>query len=213
IAHHARHTGSLAGMGLRSALLGRGADPVWMPPLPDWIDPAFARRVDFQARWEHVWKSYHGNIDARHQLRQTWVSRSLQSAEVLKLPVVARHPFYDVRLVRFLLGLPNFMLAGKHVLREAMRGRLPEAVRMRPKTSLVVDHVRKLVTDGKLDQLARPDAKRPGHDYVRWARHEEALQRYRAGEGSDSTWNNVLVLAPIALRHWLVQQEKGMRHD
>ncbi|MES2937366.1 MAG: asparagine synthase-related protein [Pseudomonadota bacterium] len=210
IAHHVRHTGSLAGMGLRSALLGRQAEPVWRPALPDWIDPAFARRVDFQARWDHAWKSYHGNIDAQHQLRQTWVSSSLQSAEVLKRPLVARHPFFDVRLVRFLLGLPNFMLVGKHVLRESMRGRLPEPVRTRPKISLVVDPVRSMVTDGKLGHVARPATESRGREYVLWDRHTDALRQFSEGRGSDSTWNNLLILAPIALKNWLDQQQKGL---
>jgi asparagine synthase (glutamine-hydrolysing) len=50
--------------------------------------------------------------------------------------VEARLPFMDYRLVSFLFGLPTeWKLRGgqnKFVLREAMRGRIPEAVRARP---------------------------------------------------------------------------------
>lgn len=49
--------------------------------------------------------------------------------------IEARVPFLDYRLVEFALGLPDEMKLSsgftKHVLREAMKGRVPEAVRMR----------------------------------------------------------------------------------
>jgi asparagine synthase (glutamine-hydrolysing) len=54
-------------------------------------------------------------------------------------PVAIRYPFFDVRLVDVALRLPSFpYCVNKHVLREAMRGRLPDAVRLRPKTPLAV---------------------------------------------------------------------------
>jgi asparagine synthase (glutamine-hydrolysing) len=54
-------------------------------------------------------------------------------------PVAIRYPFFDVRLVDLAVRLPSFpFCVNKHVLREAMRGRLPEDVRLRPKTPLAV---------------------------------------------------------------------------
>jgi len=54
-------------------------------------------------------------------------------------PVAIRYPFFDLRVVDVGLGLPSFpFCVNKHVLREAMRGRLPEAIRLRPKTPLAV---------------------------------------------------------------------------
>jgi len=44
-----------------------------------------------------------------------------------------------VRLVEVGLRLPSFpFCVNKHVLREAMRGRLPDTIRLRPKTPLAV---------------------------------------------------------------------------
>ena len=54
-------------------------------------------------------------------------------------PVAIRYPFFDVRLVQRTLQLPSLpYCVSKHVLREAMRGRLPDAIRLRPKTPLAL---------------------------------------------------------------------------
>jgi asparagine synthase (glutamine-hydrolysing) len=50
-----------------------------------------------------------------------------------------RHPLADLRLIRFALGLPAVpWCVDKHLLRRCLRD-MPEAVRTRPKTPLVVD--------------------------------------------------------------------------
>lgn len=52
-------------------------------------------------------------------------------------PMETRYPFLDLRIVNYLLALPPFpWFFRKTLLREAMVGRLPERVRMRPKTPL-----------------------------------------------------------------------------
>jgi asparagine synthase (glutamine-hydrolysing) len=54
-------------------------------------------------------------------------------------PVAFRYPFFDLRLVNVVLRLPSFpFCVNKHVLRTAMRGRLPDLVRLRPKTPLAI---------------------------------------------------------------------------
>jgi asparagine synthase (glutamine-hydrolysing) len=54
-------------------------------------------------------------------------------------PVAIRYPFFDVRLVDVALRLPSFpFCVNKRVLREAMRGALPDTVRLRPKTPLAL---------------------------------------------------------------------------
>ena len=55
-----------------------------------------------------------------------------------RLPVRFRHPFFDLRVVRFVASLPpEPWLMQKRILREATRGLLPEEVRTRRKTLLV----------------------------------------------------------------------------
>jgi asparagine synthase (glutamine-hydrolysing) len=56
------------------------------------------------------------------------------------VPVRVRHPFFDVRLVRYLRAVPPVpWFVDKHLLRAAMRDVLPEPVRLRPKTPLARD--------------------------------------------------------------------------
>jgi asparagine synthase (glutamine-hydrolysing) len=48
-----------------------------------------------------------------------------------------RHPFFDLRLVRYLLAIPAVpWFVDKRILRDALKDRLPDAVRLRPKTPL-----------------------------------------------------------------------------
>ena len=55
----------------------------------------------------------------------------------ISLPLEGRHPFFDVRLLIFALSVPPIpWMVNKALLRAAMRGRLPERIRLRPKTPL-----------------------------------------------------------------------------
>lgn len=50
------------------------------------------------------------------------------------IPVKHYYPFFDLRLVNFLVSIPPVpWLVNKNILREAMKGRLPEAIRTRKK--------------------------------------------------------------------------------
>jgi asparagine synthase (glutamine-hydrolysing) len=58
-------------------------------------------------------------------------------------PVEVRHPYFDVRVVRFLLSIPpSQWYNDKGLLRIGMRGRLPERLLRRPKSPLVDDPLR-----------------------------------------------------------------------
>ena len=60
-----------------------------------------------------------------------------ENAGVTHCLVETRYPFLDLRMVNYLLALPPFpYFFQKMLLREAMVGRLPERVRLRPKTPL-----------------------------------------------------------------------------
>jgi len=211
VAHHLRHTRSLAGMGLRSAILRHnGADSGWTPPMPDWIAASFASRVEIGDRWQLGWQTFHnGSIDALHQLSQPWLSRTFEAIGILKMPVVVHFPFYDIRLVKFLLGAPNFMVRSKLILREAMRDKLPASILERPKTPMPGDPVRVIVTNRKKEFLAQVNDCWSDDRRLLKDRYLLALDRYCDGEGAESNWGSLLLLAPVALNNWLVQQSRG----
>jgi asparagine synthase (glutamine-hydrolysing) len=123
-----------------------GRDP-HAPVFPRWIAPSFARQMNLESRWREagelsgpfahpVLPKAHASLALPH-----W-SYLFEQEEpgVTHVPVEVRYPFLDLRIVEFLLSLPPFpCLFNKTILREAMVGRLPETVRMRPKTPLETD--------------------------------------------------------------------------
>jgi asparagine synthase (glutamine-hydrolysing) len=65
-----------------------------------------------------------------------------ENAGLTPYPLEVRYPFLDLRIVNYLLALPPFpWFFEKLLLREAMAERIPERVRMRPKTPLQGDPV------------------------------------------------------------------------
>lgn len=108
---------------------------------PAWIRPEWAGRVELAERW----RSDRLPVKlATYRQRQQYAPLVLARRHVNVDNVLAfasgeavemRHPLYDRRLTEFLLGAPGgLFLRGsqrKHLLREAMRGVLPEVVRTR----------------------------------------------------------------------------------
>lgn len=111
---------------------------------PTWLDPDFERRSDLTSRWAenlspdsnpHPFRpSSHWSLKQR-----LWQSffESFDVGETQALLEV-RHPLADVRLIKYLLSVPALPWArNKHLIRVAMRGRLPDRVIARPKAWLV----------------------------------------------------------------------------
>jgi hypothetical protein len=203
MAHHVGHTGTLAGMGLRSVVLRRAPKARQAPPLPDWIVPEFAARSGLPARWARGWRLLHAASDPHLHYQESWLCRQFEQLEALKLPVIARYPFFDLRLVEFSTGVPNFMRADKAILREAMRDKLPESIRQRRKIPLRADFIRATVTKSNhsIGDVLEPRF-RAAIDAEKYA---SALDRYTNGEGADSPWTSSLIITPLAYRRWLLQ--------
>jgi asparagine synthase (glutamine-hydrolysing) len=126
-------------------LFGRDPDEAIYP---DWLAPEFSRRVNLHDRWKELieqpksWVAHpihpraHGSLSL-----PLWANMfELEDPGGTGYPVETRYPFLDLRLVNFLLAVPPFpWFFKKTLLREAMKGRLPERIRMRPKTFLQGD--------------------------------------------------------------------------
>jgi len=130
-----------------SALRLAGKDPD-QRGFPEWLAPEFSRRANLEARWkEHnrlpkSWMRHpiHPRGHASLSLPQWTHMFEQENAGATSFPVEIRYPFLDLRMVNYLLALPPFpWFFGKLLLREAMTGRLPERVRVRPKTPLQGD--------------------------------------------------------------------------
>src|SRR5262249_7033608 len=144
-------------------------------------------------------------VDGHGPLGLPWIHREFEVAGIVPLPHVCRYPFRDVGLLTFLLNLPGFAVADMRVLRVAVRGKLREGIRPRPKTAAHGGVLRARVWSGKIwpglddfDRLPPPvDSKA----------FRSAWADYLSGAGTDSTWASWLIVAPIAYGIWMSDRE------
>jgi len=215
-AQYARHHGRLPRPGVRTWLRRDGAEPT--TPIPEWIDPAFARRVDLAGRVAAQASASPASLSsgAPHPLRPEacemiagplWPHLfATHDPGATGIPLEIRYPFFDVRLIRFLLSIPPAQWYNdKGLLRIAMRGRLPAPLLRRPKTPLPQDPVR-------VRREAHGDAWLGGRTlgpevepYVDIAR-VPAITGGRAPGDGHPLWLN---LRPLSLSVWLRQQGAG----
>jgi asparagine synthase (glutamine-hydrolysing) len=190
-----------------------GKDPT-APLFPPWLAPEFAKLLDLNSRWKE-WSELPASRP--HPIRpKAHVSLSIpqwanmfeqESPGATRYPVEVRYPFLDLRVVNYLLALPPFpFLFEKHLLREAMVGRLPEASRVRPKTSLA---------DDPLVQCLRNAKSTEWFDQVQWNSHmDQYINRAALAPlpaGSDSEQSS-LDLRPLCLNFWL-QSARRVRYN
>ena len=206
---HYCHAGTFAGMGLRSALLPSKRRSPWKPNFPGWVNEDFALRMNLRERWDYFWQLLHTGSDTRRQLRMPWVGQTFKEYEVLNLPVVVRHPFFDVRLVRYLLGLPSFIKKDKWILRQAMRGRLPVPILERPKTALVGDPVRSKLAQGRTEIALESQHSLLKSCYINGERYRDNYDCYLRFD-SQSTWSSAFLLQPVTFNNWLTQHRKAV---
>lgn len=109
---------------------------------PSWIRADWAKRTDLSDRWRQDALPVELPSYAQRQRYQVyWFSRrhinwdnvlAFVDSEGIEL----RHPLHDLRLTSFLMGAAGGMLmrgtTRKYLLRQAMRGVLPEEIRTRP---------------------------------------------------------------------------------
>lgn len=109
--------------------------------LPSWINPDWAEHAGLAERWQAAPQPPHFDSIAmakRHHVYSV-ARRHVNIDNVLcyaaSRGVELRHPFHDLRLTHFLMGAAGGMLRRhgktKYLLREAMRGTLPEVIRSR----------------------------------------------------------------------------------
>jgi asparagine synthase (glutamine-hydrolysing) len=109
---------------------------------PAWIHPDLETRFDLRQRWA----AHHS---ARFPERPSILSDPAWPAlfesydpGVTRIPVEIRYPLFDLRVVNYCLALSAIpWCIEKMLLRTAMRGWVPESVRLRPKTPLAADPV------------------------------------------------------------------------
>jgi asparagine synthase (glutamine-hydrolysing) len=133
---------------LRSRLLAAlGRPRRGTPDYPEWIAPDLAQRLALRERWAEM---YGPTPPAIHPYRADawWMIDSASWARTFEandagasgVPLEWSSPYFDVRVIEFLFSLPPMPhFANKDIVRQSMRGWIPEELLRRKKTPLPTD--------------------------------------------------------------------------
>lgn len=189
--------------GFRSFLQYR-KPPEKKATLPGWFNPDLAAELDLLSRIAEVEQrmpaTQHSRLMAYRSLSGAWWDSFLQQYEAgnVPLPVEARHPFFDIRVVTFLLSLPSLpWCIGKQITREAMKGFLPPAVLRRRKSPLAGDPVSELL---KRHEYRWIDSFQPTAELFRYVIPSRIPPLAGRQNSYEQAW---LDLRPLQLNHWL----------
>ncbi|HEU4510768.1 MAG TPA: asparagine synthase-related protein [Pyrinomonadaceae bacterium] len=178
---------------------------------PAWIDESFAKRTNLHERWQ---ASFHHEPIRKQSARIRVLNSPMWPAifegydrSVTKLDLEVCHPFMDLRLVEFLLAIPHApWCVNKHILREAMKDRLPAAIINRPKTPLAGDPALQLVRRASVRWLDSFEVNPQLERFVNLDRRRPLADE----QTSDGLWANLRV---YALNHWLTNSQPIVRRN
>ena len=127
------------------AMREKKLERTWSSGYPAWINPEFEQRMKLAERWaeEEASPRHHDvrpvGYTALSRARWQTYFEEFDSAGT-GAPMEFRHPFFDIRVLRFLLAIPALpWCRRKYIMRRAMRGMLPDMILQRDKTPLYPD--------------------------------------------------------------------------
>ncbi len=180
---------------------------------PEWLEPHFAEQHNLRGRWRELQESPKTGHPL-HPIAFAGLSSKLWSSTLesedagwIGAPVELRAPLLDQRLLSFLLRVPPVpWCMEKELLREAMRGMLPEEVRTRPKTPLLGDLIQQLIESKRWSPRTLPEPTAGLQTFVDGERLGTTLAR----AAGSTLW---VGLRPVSLSYWLkgVVNEEGIR--
>jgi asparagine synthase (glutamine-hydrolysing) len=115
------------------------------PLFPAWLNRDFEKRLDLRARWESrpTVRSLHPVRPAGHGSFALALWQALFEGfdpANTRAAIEVRHPFVDLRLLRYMLAVPTIpWCRSKYLIRRAMQHTLPVPILRRPKAPLVHD--------------------------------------------------------------------------
>ena len=172
---------------------------------PGWLNRDLEKRLSLRERWETT-----GAVAPKEAIRPVAYEAMLDpmwpalfeghDCAATGVPVEVRHPFFDLRLVHFLLALPALpWCSDKELLREAARGILPDEVRLRRKAPLLRDPLIELLQRPESAWVDSFEAVPELHRFV-----ERSLIPKVSGE--KDVWSAWIHLRPLSLNFWLLSK-------
>lgn len=190
--------------------LRRGKESRSTAALPPWLDAGFEKRMGLGERLSEATRDAPAADRVRpHAIGSLrFLARMSRFFELsdpgfTRAPIEYRHPFIDLRVVKYCLSLPPYpWCANKEILRQSMRESLPRQVLARPKTPLGGfphhEHLRR--AEARWIDSARFAARTAA--YVNRDKIPSACSEPDAGK----SWTH---LRPLCLDLWLRQIEKS----
>lgn len=176
------------------------------PLYPGWLNKDLEKRLGLRDRWETFMGASSPNGTARHTAYEAMVDPLWPNMfegydpGVTRIPLEVRHPFFDLRLVSFLLALPALpWCSDKELLREAARGILPDSVRLRRKSPLLVDPLIALLQQKESAWVDSFEGVPGLGPYVERRRVPKVF-------GDKNIWGAWIHLRPLSLNFWLRSQ-------
>jgi asparagine synthase (glutamine-hydrolysing) len=175
----------------------------WRGLFPPWLAETLVERLGLRERWEEkncpVALEHPVRPEAHEAITAPLWPSLFEGYDpgVTGLPLEVRHPFFDVRLVRYLLTLPALpWCSDKELLRVALRGRLPDEARLRRKSPLAADPLLTLVH--------RPES-RCVDSFEPVPELGQFVMRNRIPPvaGERDSWKVWIHLRPLSLNYWL----------
>jgi asparagine synthase (glutamine-hydrolysing) len=179
------------------------------PGFPLWLNQDLEKRLRARERWELLTSS-NLQLGARPTAYAAvtdpvWTSLCEElDPGATKVPVEVRHPFFDLRLVKFLIALPALpWCSDKELFRAAGQGVLPDAVRLRRKSPLLADPLIALL---RRHESAWVDHFVPSHKLASYVERN----RIPGVFAEEDPWKAWINLRPLSLNFWL-QSEVASR--
>jgi asparagine synthase (glutamine-hydrolysing) len=170
---------------------------------PEWLNPDLDRRFNLRQRWEELTREVVPTTALRPVAKQAMAAPVWANlfegfdAGTTRVPMVVCHPFFDLRLVNFLLALPTVpWCCDKELLREAARGVLPDAVRLRRKSPLQADPLIALLQKSESAWVDHFEPVAGLEQYV-------IRRRLPAVFAEKNPWTAWINLRPLSLNFWL----------
>ena len=171
---------------------------------PEWLNQDFAKIIGLQQRWHDFRNSPEDAQHPTHPLAYKslhsglWASiLETEDAGWNRVPLETRAPLLDLRILTFLLRLPQVpWCMDKYLCRQAMKNLLPTAITERPKTPARMDLVGLSGNDSSwIERLPKSRAGRI-ESFVNWDKWCETLYQSKGSLSRSS-------LRPAALFFWL----------
>jgi asparagine synthase (glutamine-hydrolysing) len=195
--------GRLPKVGLR-ARLRRWLGKRWTYPYPSWLNKDFEAKLGLRARWQEVNAPapplHPRRPEAYESLTASfWPGMVFEPSDagMTRCPVEVRHPFFDVRLLSYVLAIPALPWCDhKELLRCSLAGLVPETIRLRPKTPLRGDPIRAWLSREDCGLLDRFESVPGLERFV-------DRQRLPRSAGERDTDRFLMNTRPYCLNHWL----------